>query len=1358
MSQNKTLTELIDTYTWYDKKNKAQEIFRKLQAGLGGQITTQEDGININENTTTLNFTGDAVNVTDLGEGSVEINILNSGTLEDQDNNNKIIAFSLPLIVPIAVKNYINQLPTFTVEDTESPYFLATPTGISNTSGRGTSVFILNELGKGTYGVGGTELTTDDIVVISNIPLLPSTIENDPATQFIELGNIGSSDIVTGFNNNTFTGSEDPIQDQEDGYVLINVIIDGDTLQYLFVGLGGNYGVGGTETAFSEDFTLLTGTETFQQQDLQSVTDIGATTTNPITVVNDLQGAFAAAAVLPNKAGGLLGVSSGSNRAGYVSFIHENNHRVNITSPNNPTQTGGSLSLRTPDLKDVTKIIPVNFTDGTTTISSNVSGMVDLSSLSLGGGGTALEIYSESGTLAGGDGIATIGDINWNAEINSGIAYVQDNIGSSLVSLRGDDILIKSDSAGGIAIKSGNGIINLQTSNSLGVRTQSFQNKSGTIALLDDVVNPTGLEAIDEGNGIGWRLIGKNPAQFGNIGLHAIDFGSYNADVTQGAIGVFSFNVGEDNVNSGYGGVTFGYDNSIGSTGNDVYGFVSGSGNTMSNAFTSTIFGFGNTTSSSYTFTAGVYNSTSQLYSNTIGIGLISKSVGSTAVGQANTDYTSTSLNNVTGRNFIVGNGTLSAGSPNTVNTRSDAFIVYQGGEVVAPSLTEAKIDTEATGKVLVTKEWVNAQGFGSGTPLEIYSESGTLVGGDGEAIIGDINPQTGNGSGLYYTQNFDNTGSSILGKADTVSLYSEGTDSANELSLLSVKNRVVFNNSPFFSASSVFLDFDNVINNALNNITLEVPLKSGTIALLDDVSTSEWVTYTGTRAGGDLIITLGDYDNTDTTFKVDVNTEDAWLQVYDSGEYFTKMLTNGFQWYNGVAEAILSNTNLTSDRTFELPDASGTIALISDVGIPLEGTEVGSPVTGDIEIGDYDVWGIKYTNPYDSSIAGLYGDDGNFNLRFNDGTYQMDFGNSTDLSQYYALSGDNPLFKGIEGSEYYGDLATDNTYIQKKYVTKTITPNTALSVDMSNSFGNDCNMLSANTADNLDTFVLTKSAGAENGYATILVNSASEPNVGNSAVKEVGATFLPNEDMYLIIKDTPRGYRYFWSYDTVNPTVSTDAETLDGLTASQFLRSDIATTKSAGDLTFSDNVKTKFGTRSELSTNGTGETMLNLITDDYFVIRDNSTTRFSVERTTGQVNTNHITTQGLYSQGIGDSNTLISKLGNHDGDGTTGRGTQVVVNDGARTVSAGDVDLVSNGLRFVIDNTTGQFTMGDDTGVNGGTHISIDEPNGEVIINAANVNFTGIPTYADDAAAGTGGLTAGQIYSTATGELRIKL
>ena len=43
------------------------------------------------------------------------------------------------------------------------------------------------------------------------------------------------------------------------------------------------------------------------------------------------------------------------------------------------------------------------------------------------------------------------------------------------------------------------------------------------------------------------------------------------------------------------------------------------------------------------------------------------------------------------------------------------------------------------------------------------------------------------------------------------------------------------------------------------------------------------------------------------------------------------------------------------------------------------------------------------------------------------------------------------------------------------------------------------------------------------------------------------------------------------------------------------------------------------------------------------------------------------------------------------------------------------------------------------------------------LFINSENIMVL-LPTYADDAAAGSGGLITGQLYKTATGEVRIKL
>ena len=61
-----------------------------------------------------------------------------------------------------------------------------------------------------------------------------------------------------------------------------------------------------------------------------------------------------------------------------------------------------------------------------------------------------------------------------------------------------------------------------------------------------------------------------------------------------------------------------------------------------------------------------------------------------------------------------------------------------------------------------------------------------------------------------------------------------------------------------------------------------------------------------------------------------------------------------------------------------------------------------------------------------------------------------------------------------------------------------------------------------------------------------------------------------------------------------------------------------------------------------------------------------------------------------------------------------------------------------------------------------GNVGIGLTDPSEKLEVNgtikATDINFTGLATYADDTAAGTGGLVAGDVYKTSTGELRIKL
>src|SRR5690606_2190356 len=62
--------------------------------------------------------------------------------------------------------------------------------------------------------------------------------------------------------------------------------------------------------------------------------------------------------------------------------------------------------------------------------------------------------------------------------------------------------------------------------------------------LENTAVVATGLEAIDEGNGIGWRLIGRDTAFYDNIGFGAVDLSRSVFNNVAGASGEGAFAVG----------------------------------------------------------------------------------------------------------------------------------------------------------------------------------------------------------------------------------------------------------------------------------------------------------------------------------------------------------------------------------------------------------------------------------------------------------------------------------------------------------------------------------------------------------------------------------------------------------------------------------------------------------------------------------------------------------------------------------------------------------------------------------------------------------------------------------------------
>ncbi|WP_295676096.1 hypothetical protein [uncultured Empedobacter sp.] len=168
-------------------------------------------------------------------------------------------------------------------------------------------------------------------------------------------------------------------------------------------------------------------------------------------------------------------------------------------------------------------------------------------------------------------------------------------------------------------------------------------------------------------NGAGYSNVYalNNPTLFAKIGGNAIHLSYHNQFVTnkEGVTGA-----------TGTGAVTFGSD----TTASGSTSFACGIG-TTANAMSSFACGSDNITNGNFSFACGVGNTT------TI--------EGEMVVGAFST--------NTTNRLFCVGIGTSNY-------TRKDGLVVNKNGLVTAPSTTNDLINNDTTGKVLVTKEYLN--------------------------------------------------------------------------------------------------------------------------------------------------------------------------------------------------------------------------------------------------------------------------------------------------------------------------------------------------------------------------------------------------------------------------------------------------------------------------------------------------------------------------------------------------------------------------------------------------------------------------------------------------------------------------
>jgi hypothetical protein len=463
---------------------------------------------------------------------------------------------------------------------------------------------------------------------------------------------------------------------------------------------------------------------------------------------------------------------------------------------------------------------------------------------------------------------------------------------------------------------------------------------------MSGITPNSGLELISEGGQDGWRLIGRNPVDYGNIGEGAIDFTKMTVSAgtnSIGATGSYALSFGEDNHADGWASIAGGWENTV--TGDGGASF--GSGNLVG-GYAGMGFGVQNNVDSFYGGIIGRGNYVGVWYGYAMGLDLYTSSVGVTAVGRANTQYsTNTGINSTTAPVFIVGNGTITAGQ-NLASVRSDALVVRLSGEITAPSLTTALIDAEATGRVLVTREYLTGATSGSTSALSGLTDTTfAITPTDGQSLTWNNSASSwsattvaGGGAttltGLTDTELSATTGGYVLSYNATTQKWEAvpnvgGNDYVNSASFNTTDGVLTLDR---LSGGTVTVDLDNRYSltghthsdyalqvdlvthsgdtsnphstalSGLTDTTFAITPTDGQALVWNDSASSwsaittahEGYTETGTRAGSDLIVSLGDYDNSGNGHSLVLNDSTGSLNFSNAGSlasYFEVDLNN---------------------------------------------------------------------------------------------------------------------------------------------------------------------------------------------------------------------------------------------------------------------------------------------------------------------------------------------------------------------------------------------------------------------------------------------------------------------------------
>jgi hypothetical protein len=237
----------------------------------------------------------------------------------------------------------------------------------------------------------------------------------------------------------------------------------------------------------------------------------------------------------------------------------------------------------------------------------------------------------------------------------------------------------------------------------------------------------------------------------------------------------------------------------------------------------------------------------------------------------------------------------------------------------------------------------------------EGYTETGTQAGNNLDITIGS-NDAGGNAVALSLDETAAFSGEAFLSVGGTgIHVYGSGQTIIDSPLGVTLLDRITINNG----VGAAVIEADNLTTSK----EFQFPDTAGTLALTSNIGFSEWSTYTGTRAGGSLIATLGDFDDTGNSVKLIIDDANGTISASGADLYLAAgygLDIAGAVLYGGSGTIYLDTfgdrlflgdvSNDQNGTKILLTDTAQTIELQAGNGIILDTTKTTSVVTVDTD------------------------------------------------------------------------------------------------------------------------------------------------------------------------------------------------------------------------------------------------------------------------------------------------------------------------------------------------------------------------------------------------------------------------